>query len=115
VSWEALVALRALRRRADGPPRQEFLFADELKLPGGGWAWIVKVKSKWNEAGDTVDYLPDWERPNHFRSEAAAVARLELRRAQEKRKIDLGFLEFKVEPKWLGKVIQVTDEDWISD
>jgi hypothetical protein len=104
---------RTLRKKADGMPRQEFLFADELKLPGGGWAFVVFVRV--NLEGRWSSWQPDWERPNHFRSEKGALERLKMRTEEEKRKIELGILKYKVEPKWLGEVIKVRDEEWLAD
>jgi hypothetical protein len=112
--------LRELRKRADGIPRQEYLFAEELRLRGGGWAWIVQVRIPLSFDDNLMtiewgEWVVDWLRPNHFKSKGGAEAQLFHRKEKEKRKVNLGLVEFRIAPKFLGPVIETKDEEWLGD
>jgi hypothetical protein len=113
-----LTAIEELRRRADGAPRQDTFF-DSQDQPPQNWAWIILWRIK--DFGPTLDAAGEWcewatdpDRPNHFRSQAGAEQKIAKRIIELARKIKLGLVELKIEPKYIGYV-PGKDETWISD
>lgn len=114
--------LRQLRRKADGEPRQDHLFAEWAIIPEF-WAWVVEIRARisGNVAdplleGEWTDWVPHWLKPNHFRSQLGAKDRYALLMSEKDfaRKIELGLLECRVMPKYIG-CIPDKDETWIAD
>src|SRR5258708_3357517 len=72
-------ALNKLRRRADGPPRQETFFSIDDQ-PTKNWAYAVFVKVHMQNAKgpgtEWTDWVTDWIKPNHFRSSEGAQRQL---------------------------------------
>lgn len=106
---EAHEALRQLRRRADGGPRQTEIFTATDWSQGQEHLWCYVVQHR-------IVHLSGWEpwesdtKPAHFRREADAIERMTARR----REIDSPLIEFRVAPKWLGYVPDAdADEKWI--
>lgn len=113
-----LSSIDKLRRWADGPPRQDVFF-DSQDQPPEKWAWVVLYRLK--DFGPKLDAEGEWSewatanpRPNHFRSRWGAETRIAGLILEHERKIRLGLVEFKVEPKYIGYV-PGKDESWIKD
>lgn len=113
---------RELNRVTDGAPVQEELYEEWIINPAF-WAYVVEVRMRikgaatdWTEWAEWTDWVPHWEKPNHFRSEAGADRRYGLLLASKDiaRKIELGLLDMRVRPKYIG-CNPGKDEAWIAD
>ena len=96
--------------------RQETFF-DSDDMPTRNWAYIVERKVCQSVAEFTLSGNPDeWQlvpRPNHFRTEANAIARAEELSVEFARAVKLKLVVFRVSPKYVGYV-PPKDEGWIS-
>lgn len=96
----------------DRSKRQDTLF-DLHFMPTSHWGWIVEYRLL------TYDSAPLWSewgtapRPNHFRSEQGANDRVVEMKETHIRPSNLGIIEFRVSPKYLG-YIPDSDEAWIK-
>lgn len=101
----SVTPIRELRRKADGEPRQDIFWREADIIPEY-WAWVVFIRIACEvpdaNAWEWSEWVPCYEKPNHFRSEAGAEQALAAFRAKEKRKHDLALIESKVEPKYIG-------------
>jgi hypothetical protein len=91
--------------------RQTTFFLDNT-MPDENWGWVVEFRYLDPEIGDGKG---EWEcppRPNHFRLEANAAARVVELSNQFKDAIRLKMVEFRFQPKYLGYV-PPEDETWI--
>ena len=82
---------------------------------GPNWCYVVMYRASVNELipDSWSQWVTDFVRPNHFRSIEDAYGRMSYRINEEDRKVKLGLLEFKVEPKYLG-FVPAKDEAWIQ-
>ncbi len=94
-----------------------FFSAEDYKSEN--WCWIVEIRYENQEYGVHIAAAPwsEWcihpGRPNHYRSELRAHEVLQTLQAQYKRKIELGLVELRVEPKYIG-YIPGSGETWIE-
>jgi len=81
---------------------------------GVHWCYVVMYRVSVNELipDSWSQWVTDFVRPNHFRTADAAYERMKYRINEEQRKVDLGLMQFKVEPKYLG-FVPAKDEAWI--
>lgn len=101
-------------------PSQARLF-NTNEQPTRHWCFFVEyriqeiVQAPPEYKVDVLGFMGDWGvvvRPNHFRTEEGAAARVEELKAENKRPVSLGLIEFRVVPKYLGYVPD-DDEAWI--
>jgi hypothetical protein len=101
------------------PRKIQETFFNAGEMPEKNWAYVVEVwyhRDMLDALGRDPRERPEWEtakRPNHFRTEAGAVARAEVLTREFKRPIQLGLVEFRVVPKYIGYV-PPADERWIE-
>lgn len=95
-------------------PRQQQLFATN-EMPESHWGWVVDYRLRCM-LGDDLSTWSEWgcaPRPNHFRSEAGAKARVAEMMEEYGQGFRLSLLEIRVVPKYLGYV-PPPDEAWIN-
>ena len=97
--------------------KQQTLF-DPNEMPPENWAWVVELKfdrGMLDAMGRDPREPIVWEtvkRPNHFRVEANAVARVQELMKEFSRGVEMGLVQFRFEPKYVGYV-PPEDETWI--
>jgi hypothetical protein len=98
--------------------QQELLF-NTSEHPEKHWCWAIEFRLSYfrnTVAHPEGEYLwGDWGavvRPNHYRKESAARARVEELKAEHVRPRHLDVVEFRIEPKYLGYIPDM-DEAWI--
>ena len=100
--------------------QQETFFSTDVH-PAKNWGWILLFRQlDVNNDGVTVATWTQWcpfDRifPWHFRSEFGAQKRLAELLADRgwARKVELGLIEFRIEPKYLGCIPEAS-EKWIG-
>ena len=98
--------------RAD-KPEQEVFFDEEL-IVAEFWAWRLEFRFLMNDDPEEWSaWLPDINQPNYFRTEDGAKATKFHRENLALRKIQLGVLEYRITPKYIGCVPD-KDEAWIA-
>lgn len=107
----------------DKKPNQQILF-NPNEQPTRHWCWFIEYRLQHPEymlpdqICDTVEPRFKWGewglvvRPNHYRDEEKAHARVEELKKENQRPAKLGLIEFRVTEKYLG-YIPDSDEAWI--
>lgn len=105
--------------------RQKTFFTAE-DFPAQNWAWVLEYRyANLDHDGVRLDPAPfsEWrtflrssnpkdKKPSHFMNELRAHTVLQECQAQFERKIQMGLVEFRVEPKYIGYVPE--NEAWIE-
>lgn len=100
--------------------QKTFFSADDF--PAQNWGWVLEVRyANLDYDGVRLDpepfgkwgtYPPQPGEVSHFRNELRAHAALQERQKLHERKMQMGLLELRVEPKYLGYVPE--NEAWID-
>jgi len=82
-----------------------------VMMSSAKWVWRVSIRFWMDDVTEWSDWTADFEFPNHFRTWENARDRMNARMKRETKKIELGILEFRLDPKYIGYI--PGEESWL--